>query len=71
MGHEDVSIVSWGEFHKAFSGQLAKLFSVHVKSVGVDIFEAKFLDCPLNPLANMFLGPAQRIWLITQNETEI
>lgn len=62
MGHEDVSIVSWGEFHKTFSGQLAKLFSIHVKSVRIDIFEAKFFDCPLNPLANMFLGPAQRIW---------
>ena len=61
MSHQNVSIVGWGELHKSFSSQLTELLAIHVKAIGIDVFEAKFFDGPLDPLPYMFFGPAQRI----------
>lgn len=61
MSHQNVPIVGWGEFHESFSRQLTELLAIHVKAIGIDVFEAKFFDGPLDPLSHMFFGPAQRI----------
>ena len=64
--HQDISIVSWCEFHETFPSKFTQLLAIHIKSFRIDILEAEFFDRPLDPLSHMFFRPAQRIWIKTE-----
>lgn len=70
MSHENITIVGRRKFQKVFTGQLTKVLAGHIEAVNVDVAKAEFFDGPLNPLLDMFFGPAHRIW-ITKKEKEV
>ena len=64
--HQNISIVSWCEFHEALPSKFTQLLPIHIKSFRIDILEAELFDRPLDPLSYMFFRPAQRIWIKTE-----
>lgn len=66
MCHQNISIVSWCEFHESLSSKFTQLLAIHVKSLRIDILEAELFNRPLDPLSYMFFRPTQRIWIKTE-----
>ncbi len=61
MGHENVAIIRRRQLEEFISCQATQVPSIHVEYIHINIFQAEFLDGPVQPLLHVVLRPA--VWI--------